>query len=160
MGRDGATEPVAVARARIAAFGDGGANPRGEADAAQCAALAEDLANVAAQHVYGEAPASWLARMDEDSLVTWARGAPTLPAVLLAELFHGAPALGRSDVGLMPRAAARSAAGIRVARAARNAGFRTRAELGGAPETGALARVHDHALAALHARWGNACRCG
>jgi coenzyme F420-reducing hydrogenase alpha subunit len=158
IGRDGVTEPVAVARQRIAAFGAAGVDGRGIADASARVVLATDLANVAAQHVYGAAPAAWLARMDVDAFDAWARDSSTLPAALLAELFRTAPTLGQSDVGLMPapRREALRASVLPALRATPD--FEHAPDWEGAPvETGALARVHAHTLvAALRARWGNA----
>ncbi len=158
VGRDGLTAPVALARQRVAAFDAAASDARGDADAPQRAALAQDLANVAAQHVYGEAPAAWLARRDVDAFDAWARGSRTLPAELLAELFRSTPTLGRSDVGLMPAPRREALERSVLPALCSTPEFERTPNWEGAPvETGALARVQAHPLvAALRARWGNA----
>lgn len=158
VGRDGLTAPVALARQRVAAFDAAAPDARGDADAPQRAALAQDLANVAAQHVYGEAPTAWLARRDVDAFDAWARGSRTLPAELLAELFRSTPTLGRSDVGLMPAPRREALERSVLPALCSTPEFERTPNWEGAPvETGALARVQAHPLvAALRARWGNA----
>jgi hypothetical protein len=144
MGHRPLTEPVAAARRRIAAGAPGD--------------LARDLCAIAARNIYGAAPAAWLALTGDDALDVWAARTDTLPARLLAELVRGHPALGRSEVPLMP-AAERAALETAVLSAIRADPEFARAPVwGGVPvETGALARMRAHPLvSALHARCGNA----
>ncbi len=149
MGHPRMTWPVAAVRRRIAAAAAAGPSAR--------AALARELAQVAEQYVYGEAPDLWLDRIDGDALDRWSRRAPTLPATLLRELNDAAPTLGVSDVALMP-APRRDALLVSVLPAMRAVpAFERAPEWDGAPaETGALARMHAHPLlVALRTRWGN-----
>ncbi|HYQ98681.1 MAG TPA: nickel-dependent hydrogenase large subunit [Casimicrobiaceae bacterium] len=145
MGRAPATAPVAAALRSVA---------RASREAADCA-LARELADIAAHHVYGAAPDEWLA---QDTVDAWAEHGRTLPAKLLAALLREAPTLGRSDVSLMP-AAGREALTAAVVPALRaDAAFGAAPVWDGAPvETGALARKRDHPLvASLVARFGHA----
>ncbi len=149
MGHRRMTWPVAAVRRRIGTVGVARTSAR--------AALARELAHVAEQYVYGEAPDSWLDRMDGDALDRWARLGATLPATLLRELIDASPRLGASDVALMP-APRRDALRASVLPAMRaTPAFEQAPEWDGAPaETGALARMHVHPLLAeLRAGWGN-----
>ena len=148
MGRTGTPEPVAAAR-RLIAANAGGIAVRAE--------LERDLSRLAAEHIYGSSPEAWLAQVEGDALAAWARRGRTLPAELLHELMSKLPALGKSDVRLMP-AARREALLASVLPAMRSVpGFESAPAWDGVPvETGALARMHAHpVVAALRARRGN-----
>ena len=96
--------------------------------------------------------------MEREAIDAWAESGQTLPAVLLGELLRSSPALGRSEVPLMPvvdRAALEQAV---LPMMGEDSAFETAPVWCGAPvETGALARVHEHpAVAALRSRCANA----
>lgn len=145
MGRAPATAPVAAALRSIARA------TRTTGDAA----LARELAGIAAHHVYGAAPDDWLA---EDAVDAWAERGQTLPATLLAELLRSAPTLGRSVVPLMPAAGRAALTAAVLPALCADAAFAAAPVWDGAPvETGALARNRDHPLvASLVARCGHA----
>ena len=148
MGHAPATAPVASAFRLAAAAHDG----RDDGD------LAGELDRLAARHVYGVLPDAWLARMEREAIDAWAESGQTLPAVLLGELLRSSPALGRSEVPLMPivdRAALEQAV---LPMMGEDSAFETAPVWCGAPvETGALARVCEHpVVAALRSRCGNA----
>jgi len=141
MGDAPLTAAVASARQRIARLP---AHPASEGAAAR-AELAAALAEIANRHVYGMAPAAWLALSAGEVPGAWARAGRTLPATLLARLVERAPRLGASDVGLMPPATRDSLRADIVPELDRNHGFARTPSWTGAPvETGALARMRAH----------------
>ena len=101
---------------------------------------------------------AWLARMEGEAIDAWAEQGRTLPAVLLAELLRSSPALGRSDVPLMPTADRAALEKAVLPAMGAGSAFETAPVWDGVPvETGALARVHEHpAVAAVRSRCGNA----
>jgi hypothetical protein len=114
----------------------------------------ESLCELAAQRVFAQSPAAWLARSDVDA---WTAAGATLPARLLGALLKQAPRLGRSDVALMPQASREAIACSVIAPMARCPDYAQAPTWNGqAVETGALARVTSHPIvAALVARDGN-----
>lgn len=75
--------------------------PPAESQAA-LAAAAGTLGEIAQEQVYGEAPATWLARAEPAAFDAWRDTAATLPARALARLAATTPGRGRSDTALMP----------------------------------------------------------
>jgi hypothetical protein len=151
MGRAPVADALAAARRRIAAVL---ARPAAERmAAAERSAVAASISAIATSHVYGMAPADWLAQPDAAALGAWARDGRTLPAALLAELMDGAPRLGASDVPLMPRASCASLRSDIVPELDRGNGFAGTPTWAGVPvETGALARRRSHPLVSAVAR--------
>ena len=161
MGRDAVTAPVAAARREIApvlaallAALPPGCVAAGEPPA--LAALARAL-DPLAEAVFGMPPAAWLALADTAALAAWTDRGATLPALLLRELHAEAPALGASDVALMPAATREALVAAIVPVLRRDREFARAPAWDGVPvETGALARQRAHPLvAALRARDGN-----
>ncbi len=161
MGRAPATAPVAAARRQTAATlarltanlpqgGEHTTPPETTADLARALGLLAD-------HVYGMAPAAWLALRDPEALAAWTARGATLPAILLGELFTEAPQLGSSDIALMPAATRDALVASIVPVMRHNRDFARAPVWDGSPvETGALARRQAHPLiAALRARDGN-----
>ena len=157
MGREMNVAPVADARRRIAdAQKSYRAAPGGAGRATVVAELAPALGAIASAHVYGTTPDAFLALADAAALDGWIARADTLPAALLGTLLQSRPALGRSDVALMPSLRG----GDFIARLLPELDrpeFARAPQWAGAPaETGALARMQAHPLvAALRARHGN-----
>jgi Ni,Fe-hydrogenase I large subunit len=147
MGHAPATEPVASALRLVAAASREGWDE-----------LARELGELAGRHVYGVAPDAWLAWMGGEPIDAWAEQRRTLPAVLLAELLRSSPALGRSEVRLMPAADRATLEQAVLPAMSAGSAFESAPVWNGVPvETGALARVHAHpAVAALRSRSGNA----
>ena len=107
------------------------------------------LAALAAQRVFGEPAATWLARGDVDDLLAWTASAVTLPARLLGALLRGAPSLGRSDVALMPMPTRASIEANVLAAMAQDPAFAQAPTWDGTPvETGALVRMRGHPMVA------------
>jgi coenzyme F420-reducing hydrogenase alpha subunit len=127
--------------------------PRAAGEDVEAAAVGEvrrtsfdRLPALAAQHVFGEPPATFLARRDLDA---WTASGATLPARLLAALLRDSPCLGRSDVALMPHPSRESLESNVLAGIARNPGYASAPIWNGEPvETGALARMRAHPLVA------------
>ncbi len=165
MGHDAETGPVAAARqlvapalARAALQGQAMESDAPEASAAIPDELASELARLVTQHVYGMPPSAWLALGDADALAAWSARAPTLPARLYGELCAKSPALGRSDVALMPSPRREALLAAVVPAMRTTSGFECAPLWEGVPvETGALARTRAHPLvAAVLTRYGNA----
>jgi Ni,Fe-hydrogenase I large subunit len=154
MGREPVVAPVAAARQRIAALSAG--TPAADAQAA----VAEALAGLAAEHVYGRPPAAWLALPDASAFDAWAREGRTLPAQLLAALDGVPRGLGRSDVPRMPEPDRAALLSTVVPALRGEPAFGRAPDWAGTPvETGALARTRGQPLvAALLQRDGNAVR--
>ncbi len=125
-------------------------------------AISEDtvaaLDGLAARHVYGGAPAEWLAITDRNAVAAWAARTPTLPARLLDELLARAPELGRSNVALMPMPDRDALLAAVVPAMRGGTAFERAPTWSGAPvETGALARTQGHGIVATWlADYGNA----
>jgi len=165
MGHDAETGPVAAARqliapvlARIAPVAqqieDGVPDP----STVIPDEVASGLALLVTRHVFGMPPAAWLAQGDGDAIKAWTARAVTLPARLLGDVRTRVPALGRSDVGLMPALRREALLASVVPAMRRTPGFERAPVWQGAPaETGALARTRAHPLvAAVFAQCGNA----
>ena len=122
-----------------------------EAGAVARARVGDDagLAVLARQSIFGESPSAWLERGTYDELLAWAASAGTLPARLLGALLRDTPALGRSDVALMP-APTRAAIESKVLAAmSRDPEYAHAPTWDGAPvETGAIVRMRGHPLVA------------
>ncbi len=149
MGHPATTEPVAAARRAIATA---------RSDDREQTALARELREIAARHVYGVAPDAWLALAEGAAVDAWAERAQTLPARMFAELLRSWPSLGHSDVPLMPAPRREALLAAVLPAMCTVPGFEGAPVWAGAPvETGALARMHAHPLVrALSARCGNA----
>ena len=161
MGQVAATAPVAAARREIAPLLArlDASLPAGDDSPVDSPALA-DLARrlvPLADHVYGMAPAAWLALADPAALDAWTARGATLPARLLRELYAEAPELGASDVALMPPATRAALLALIVPWLRADRAYARAPTWEGDPvETGALARQQAHPLvAALRARDGN-----
>lgn len=136
--------------------GDDDGIGNGAGDGASVGVGAE-LERLVERHVFGVAPAVWLALPDLDALVAWAERAGTLPAALVAELAARRPAVGASDVALMPEPRGEDLLAIAAAMQAQPAFERAPVWRGAPAETGALARLQAHpVVAAMRARHGNA----
>jgi hypothetical protein len=106
------------------------------------------IESVAAEHVYGQSSASWLAQQP-DSLDQWIANAGTLPAQLMRRLLAEAPGLGRSEVPLMPPATLAAIEHALLPYLQRDAAYALAPHWNGVPvETGALARRASHPLVA------------
>jgi coenzyme F420-reducing hydrogenase alpha subunit len=114
----------------------------------------EAIGELAAQRVFGEAPAAWLSRSD---LGGWIASAATLPARLLGALLRDTPGLGHSDIALMPHPSRDALAHNVLAPMTGNPRYAQAPTWNGHPvETGALARARAHPLvASIAARDGN-----
>jgi Ni,Fe-hydrogenase I large subunit len=146
--------PVAIARRAVAAALaalDAGADAAGVGRDAGAA-----LAPVFAAHVHGMPPHEWLALRDAAAVDRWAAAATTAPAAVLRVLAATAPALGRSEVALLPVADAAALAAVLLPDMDVRPSFAHAPRWHGAPaETGSLARRRAHpAVADLVARDG------
>jgi uptake hydrogenase large subunit len=119
--------------------------------------LASALRGTAARTIYGMSPSAWLKLGDADELRAWADRGATIPARLLGLLLDTMPALGCSDVAVMPFPARGALMRTVVPAMAREPEFSNAPTWDGLPvETGALARMQTHPLvAALDALEGN-----
>jgi hypothetical protein len=148
-----AVGPARAVVARAIAALEAGADP----DRAVLAPAAEALAQTACEHVYGLAPAAWLAAIDSaPAFDHWRETTATVPARALARLAASAPDLGRSDTALMPGLDDEAWWSAVVPALQRDPLFARAPTWGGRPvETGALARQRQQPLvAALVARDG------
>jgi Ni,Fe-hydrogenase I large subunit len=127
-------------------------------DSAAMRELGERLSSVAAQAIFGMAPAAWLKQDDVAALHAWSERGETVPAMLLGHVLSHLPALGRSTTPLMPPTQADSLLGTIVPALRDDIEFsRTPTWTGTAVETGGLARMCSEPLvAALRERFGNA----
>jgi hypothetical protein len=145
-GLPGPREPVAAARRLVL-----GAHGMAPDDATLRAALAE----LAANHVFGEPAQAWLARQSRAEFEAWLKSASTAPALALRRLWSDPACPGRGD---QPRWLPSDAATICAALAdpMATADFAREPRWAGADaETGALARQrHAPLLAALLAERG------
>lgn len=167
MGHPAPTGAVAAARgliapvlARAASLREPAAEDLPDRWAGVPREVASGLETFVTEQVYGTSPAAWLAQDDSgaDALAAWAASARTLPARLFGELCATAPALGASDVALMPAPRRESLLAAVVPAMRSTDGFECAPRWQGVPvETGALARLKAHPLvAAALARYGNA----
>jgi hypothetical protein len=157
MGREANVPPVADARRRIADAQKSYRAVDGTAIPPEVQrVLAQALHAIAATHIYGTTPETFLGLTDAAALEGWIERAGTLPASLLRTLLESLPALGRSDVALMP-ALSRDAFVAQVLPELDRSDFARAPRWAGAiVETGALARMQAHRLiVALHAKHGN-----
>jgi len=149
MGEEAVATPVASVRHRIAAAARAADGRSKLGDPAAMCALGAELSKIAAQSVYGMAPAAWLAQGGARELESWiARGA-TKSAQLLGRMFAELPALGRTEVPLMPPPGRQALLAVVVPALDRDPDYPRAPTWEGTPvETGALARVRAHPLVA------------
>jgi hypothetical protein len=149
MGEEPDALPVAAARRRIATLLD---PPEGRAvarEAAALRALGAELAQQAAQSIYGIAPALWLSGRGIESLQTWVSREATVCARLLGRMLAEIPEAGRSDVPLLPAVERAELLATVVPAMDRDASFARAPTWDGEPrETGPLARACRHPLVA------------
>jgi Ni,Fe-hydrogenase I large subunit len=149
MGEEAVATPVASVRHRIAATARAADGRSTLGDAAAMQALGAMLSRIAAQSIYGMAPADWLDQEGVPALESWiARGA-TACAKLLDRMIAELPALGRTDVQLMPAPRSDALRSVIVPALDRDPHYARAPTWDGLPaETGALARVRAHPLVA------------
>jgi hypothetical protein len=150
MGEEPDTAPVALVRRRVAAAVARGADGRDLlADPAGMRALGAGMSRLAAQSIYGMPPARWLELDGMPALESWIAQGATTCAKLLGRMLAQLPALGRTDVRLMPVARSDTLMSVVVPAWDRDPRYARAPTWDGLPaETGALARVRAHPLVA------------
>lgn len=150
MGLAANPAPVAIARKIIAA-----ALAAPGLDEALEGPLRASLAELAAEHLFGEPLTHWLARTTPATLADWLAGARTPAAIALRQLRQESPRLGQSAVASLPPAD-RAWLEAALLPGLAQPGFEQHPRWNGQPaETGALARQIDGPLiAALAATEG------
>ncbi|MFO1312084.1 MAG: nickel-dependent hydrogenase large subunit [Burkholderiales bacterium] len=107
------------------------------------------LGELARHCIFGEPASEWLERDRYERLLAWTATAATLPARLLGLLLRETPALGRSDVALMPPPTRASIESKVLAAMSRDPEYARAPTWDGAPvETGAIVRMRSHPLVA------------
>ncbi len=115
-----------------------------------------DVAAIARDCVFGLAPGEWLSMSSANEVVTWCRTGKTPAALAVAKLLGNDPGLGASKVALLAAIDDATIAAVIGPPVLLDPDFDAEPHWNGEPrETGALARVHAHALVAAVARtWG------
>jgi hypothetical protein len=153
MRQDAAIEPVAGVRKRIERLLSAMDADGGRIDPASLHEAIAALETIAANEIYGMAPARWLNLGAFGDLSVWAGRRATLPAKLLADVLRETPALGASEVALMPPMFSEAMLSLIVPAMRRETDFARAPTIQGAPvETGALARMREHRLVSAVAR--------
>jgi uptake hydrogenase large subunit len=149
MGEEAVATPVASVRHRIAATARAADGHRTLGEQAAMRSLGAELSRVAAQSIYGMPPAQWLEHGGMRALESWIERGATKSAQLLGRLLAELPALGRTDVPLMPAPRAEALLSVIVPALDRDPHYARAPTWDGLPaETGALARVRAHLLVA------------
>ena len=155
MGEEPVTAPVARARHRIAASARMADGRSALGDPAAMRALGSELSGIAAQAIYGMPPADWLLQDSPRGLEAWIARAPSKCAQLLGRMQAELPALGRTDVRLMPVPRGDALLAVIVPALDRDPDFSRAPTWDGLPaETGPLARTRVHPLVAGFAERG------
>ena len=154
LGQNGRPEPLALLRKQIAQAVPGSSRPSG-AHAWQ--ELGVFLDRFLAEHVFGTAATEWLELESIGRFENWLHSSITPTAVLFGELWNGAGRWGRSDIGLLPELDRAALLKQIAPELKNNPDFARYPSWSDAPaETGALARMRDHALIqAMLQREGN-----
>ncbi len=149
MGDEPLATPVARVRHRIAASARAANGRSALGDQAAMRALGAELSAIAAQAVYGMPPADWLRQEGRRELESWIARGVTKSALLLGRMQAELPALGRTDVRLMPAPRSEALLAFIVPALDRDPDYPRAPTWDGLPaETGALARVRAHPLVA------------
>ena len=156
MGQAPCVTPVAAARFQIASSlrtTDGTPRPH---DALAMRALGERLSAIAAQTVFGMAPAAWLEIDGVETLRAWCARGGTIPATLLGQVLDEQRTLCRSATPLLPASHRESLLDIVVPAMRQPAFSGAPTWAGAAMETGGLARMRNEPLViALQDHFGN-----
>jgi len=149
MGEEAVATPVASVRHCIAATARAADGRSTLGNQAAMRALGAELSRIAAQSVYGMPPADWLALDGVPALESWLARGGTTCAKLLGRMLAELPALGRTDVRLMPAPRSDALLSVIVPALDRDPHYARAPTWDGVPaETGALARVRAHPLVA------------